>query len=285
MATFKALNIESDDEEDVEIDNTKEIQVEEALKLYQDALKLHSEGPSSYDQAAAAYKALFESEIFQYPESQSELRRVELYGSQSETLSIDPSGSQSDLHPFDSYGPQADFQGQEGLFQEYQEDVTTGYTVPTEENALGTLPQLIHLAQKNYGQFLLESLQYKIKQATRLSTSDQAPQVSSDDITKASLAALDSIVESLDKDDTDPDLWRKAAVVGDLLGSRRIARYCLEAVLEADDAGVEAVLSSPGLAETMAAQQLRLAVLKLRDDLSLLQSPLSHIKKLSLIHI
>ena len=39
MASFKALNIESDDELDDEPDNTKEIQVEEALKVYQTALK------------------------------------------------------------------------------------------------------------------------------------------------------------------------------------------------------------------------------------------------------
>lgn len=247
MATFKALNIESDDEEDIEVDNTKEISIEEGLKLYQDALKLHSEGPSSYSEAAAAYNALFESEIFKWPESQSELRRIDLYG------------------------PLPD---QEDVLLEHEGDANI-YTGPTEENALGTLPQLIHLAQKNYGQFLLESLQYKIKNAADVTLSTQ-------DITQASIAALNSFVESLDKDDTDPDLWRRTGAVGELLGSRRIARYCLEAVLDADDTGIEAVLAIPGLAETLAGQQLRQVVLNLQDQLSLLQAPLSQIKKRNL---
>lgn len=245
MATFKALNIESDDEEDIEIDNTKEIQIEEALKLYQDALKLHAEGPSSYAQAAAAYHALFDSEIFKYPESQSELKRLDLYG---------PAQDQDDLLQEDEGAP------------------VVGYTVATEENALGTLPQLIHLAQKNYGQFLLESLQHQIVHGTDAD-------VSAHQIEQASVAALNSFVESLDKDDTDADLWRRTAAVGDLLGSRRIARYCLEAVLDADDAGIQAVLSIPGIAESLAGQQLRQLVFNLQDQLSTLQAPLSHIKK------
>ena len=80
MSGFKPLNIESDDESDIEIDDTKEIQIEDALKLYQSALKYHAEGVDSFDQAAAAYQQLFESECFRYPESQAELRRIELYG-------------------------------------------------------------------------------------------------------------------------------------------------------------------------------------------------------------
>ena len=52
-----------------EVDDTQEIQIEEALKLYQTALKLHSEGPASFDKTAAAYKALFDSDIFKYAES------------------------------------------------------------------------------------------------------------------------------------------------------------------------------------------------------------------------
>ena len=38
MSGFKALNIESDDESDIEVDDTKEIQIEEALKLFEDTL-------------------------------------------------------------------------------------------------------------------------------------------------------------------------------------------------------------------------------------------------------
>lgn len=246
MATFKALNIESDNESDIEIDNTKEIQIEEGLKLYQDALKLHSEGPASYPQAAIAYRSLLDSEIFKYPEAQSELRRLEVYGPPPE---------------------------QEDGAQEYEGDLVVGYTSPTEENALGTLPQLIHLAQKNYGQFLLESLGYKIRQGA--AAADTSPE----EITQASIAAINAFVEALDKDDTDPDVWRRTAVVGEFLGSQRISRYCLEAVLDGDDGGIEAVLATPALADTLAGQQLRHVVVTLQDQLSMLQAPLSQMKK------
>ncbi|KAI5284966.1 Histone transcription regulator 3, partial [Ascosphaera atra] len=58
MSTFTALNIEPDTDVEEEVDNTAEIQVEEALKLYQNALKLHSQGPAFYKEAEAAYDAL-----------------------------------------------------------------------------------------------------------------------------------------------------------------------------------------------------------------------------------
>lgn len=247
MASFKPLNIESDDEEDIEVDDTKEIQIEEALKLYQAALRFHSEGPVSYDQAAEAYRALFDSDIFKYPESQNELNRIELYG------------------------PQLD---QDESFPVQQE-----YVVTSGENAPSTLPQIIHLSYKNHGEFLLESLQYRLRQ----STADV--KVNTKDITKASSAALDCFVEAIDKDDSDLDLWRRTAAVGDLLGSHRIARFCLEAVLDGDEQGLDSVLALPGISESLAGQQLRELVAKLQDELSLLQSPLSTMKRRQLSSI
>ncbi|KAI5211044.1 hypothetical protein E4T38_01567 [Aureobasidium subglaciale] len=241
MATFKALNLESDDEEDIEIDDTKEIQIEEALKLYQTALKFHSDGPPSYAQAAEAYRALFESDIFKYPESQQELKRLELYGPQPET---------------DDY------------YTHHEEHV-----VPTGENAPSTLPQIIHLAYKNHGQFLLESLQYELLHAT------DDVQVNTKHILKASAAALECFVEAIDKDDSDLDLWRRSAAVGQMLGSHRIARFCLEAVLDDDAQGLDSVLSIPGISETLAGQQLRELVVKLQDELSVLQAPLSTMRR------
>lgn len=246
MATFKALNIESDDEEDIEIDDTKEIQIEEALKLYQHALKLHSEGPTSYDQAALAYRALFDSEIFKYPESQSELKRQDLSG-------VSPE--------------QDDWQFQdEGI---YLNDYPG-----TSENAPSTLPQIIHLSCKNYGEFMLESLQYKLQQ-------DKSNDVSANtrEIAESSLAALVAFVDAIDKDDSDLDLWRRTSAVGGLLGSNRIARFCLEAVLDGDYSGIETVLAIPGLAESLAGQQLRELVNKMQDELSLLQGPLMQKKR------
>ncbi|KAH0412516.1 hypothetical protein KCU90_g17667, partial [Aureobasidium melanogenum] len=242
MATFKALNLESDDEEDIEIDDTKEIQIEEALKLYQTALKFHSDGPPSYAQAAEAYRALFESDIFKYPESQQELKRLELYGPQPET---------------DDY-----------YYSSHQDHV-----VPSGENAPSTLPQIIHLAYKNHGQFLLESLQYELLHST------QHVELNTKHILKASAAALECFVEAIDKDDTDLDLWRRSAAVGEMLGSHRIARFCLEAVLDDDAQGLDSVLSIPGISETLAGQQLRELVAKLQDELSVLQTPLSTMKR------
>ncbi len=64
MATFTALNLEPEDDIEEEVDDTKEIQLEEAFKLYQNALKLHSQGPQYHVQACEAYRELFQSEVF-----------------------------------------------------------------------------------------------------------------------------------------------------------------------------------------------------------------------------
>lgn len=45
------------------MDNTEEIQIEEALKVYQRALRLHTDG--AWEDAQKAYEDLFQSEIFQ----------------------------------------------------------------------------------------------------------------------------------------------------------------------------------------------------------------------------
>lgn len=237
MSGFKALNIESDDESDVEIDDTKELQIEDALKLYQTALKYHAEGPASFDQAAAAYEQLFESDIFKYPESQIELRRIELYG------------------------PLADTD------DSWEDGAPTGPVVASSglDTGPSTLPQILHLSHKNYAQFKLEHL------TSRLETFNVTlQQILSDAVT-----ALDHFVEALDKDDSDLDLWRRTASVGEMLDSKRAARFCLEAVLDGDDEGLGNVLAQPGLEEGLAGEQLRDLVQQLDDQLSLLQSPLS----------
>ncbi|KAF2198231.1 hypothetical protein GQ43DRAFT_434454 [Delitschia confertaspora ATCC 74209] len=241
MSAFKALNVESDNESEDEIDNTKEIQIEEALKLYQAALKYHSEGPRSFDKAAEAYKALFESEIFTYPEALSEYGRHELYG---------------DSLEFDSI---------------FQDDSETGpvQLAGGNESAPNTLPQILHLAYKNHGQFLLELTQHRIRQHG-VSEQEAAPRI---------LAALNYFAEALDKDDADLDLWSRTASVGALLRSRRITRFCLEAVLDGDDELFDSILRLPGLEEGFAAHQLKELVSKMEDDLSLAQAPLSSLKR------
>ena len=237
MSGFKALNIESDDESDIEIDDTKELQIEEALKLYQNAINLHAEGPGSFELAAEAYEQLFQSDIFKYPESQPELRRIELYG---------PVPEDDDL---------------------WQDAAQAGAVVPVGGTDTGpsTLPQVLHLSHKNYAQFKLEYL------TARLETFN----LTLNQILSDASTALDHFMAALDKDDTDLDLWRRTASVGEMLNSKRAARFCLEAVLEGDDESLGDMLSLPGLEQGLAGEQLRGLITTLEDRLSLLQSPLS----------
>ncbi|OCK79281.1 hypothetical protein K432DRAFT_330482 [Lepidopterella palustris CBS 459.81] len=248
MSTFKSLNVESDNESEDEIDDTKEIQIEEALKLYQAALKFHSEGPKSYEQAAEAYKTLFESEIFKYAESLSEYRRHELYG---------------DTLEYDSI---------------LQDDFETGpvQLVGATESAPNTLPQILHLSYKNYAQFMLEVIQYHLRQHNA-TVQEQGPPATTQPV--APDVPLRYFAEALDKDDTDLDLWSRTASVAALVGSSRITRFCLEAVLDGDDEGLETILRLPGLEEGFSGHQLRELVEALQDDLSQMQAPLSFLKR------
>ena len=242
QSAFRALNVESDNESEDEVDNTKEIQIEDALKLYQAALKYHSEGPQSFDKAAEAYKALFESEIFKYPESLSEYRRHELYG---------------DTLEFDNI---------------FQEDFEAG-PVPLpggNDSAPNTLPQVLHLAYKNRGQLVLEMMRHQLQHPGDRTHEEGSRHV---------LAALNFFAEALDKDDADLDLWSRTASVAAMLGSSRITRFCLEAVLDGDDELIDSVLRLPGLEEGFAGQQLRELVSKLEDNLSLAQAPLASMRR------
>lgn len=245
MSGFKPLNIESDDESDIEVDDTKELQIEDGLKLYQAALKLHAEGPPSFDKAAQAYQELFESEIFNYPESQPELRRIELYGP---VIDVDDS----------------------------LDGVQPGVVVANGGLDAGpsTLPQILHLSHKNYAQFRLEYLSAQIEHL----------HVTLGDLVADALVALDHFMQALDKDDSDLDLWRRTAAVGRLVNSKRVARFCLEAVLDGDDEGLNSVLSLPGLEEGLAADQLRHLIAEVDDRLSMLQGPLSMTKRRVLSH-
>ncbi|ORY10417.1 hypothetical protein BCR34DRAFT_515174 [Clohesyomyces aquaticus] len=242
MSAFKALNVESDNESEDEVDNTKEIQIEDALKLYQTALKCHSEGPQSFEKAAEAYKALFDSEIFKYTESLSEYKRHELFGDSLEFDNI--------LHDDLDAGP-----------------------VPLaggNESAPNTLPQILHLSYKNHGQFMLETMQHWLRQHGHLPPHEGTANV---------LGAMTYFAEALDKEDTDLDLWLRTASVAALLGSRRITRFCLEAVMDGDDELLDSILRLPGLEEGFAGQQLRELVEKLQDSVSLMQAPLSSMRR------
>ncbi|KAI1003915.1 Histone transcription regulator 3 [Podosphaera aphanis] len=132
MASFTALNIVPDDQAEDEVDNTKEIQIEDALKLYQVAIKLHSQGPDHYAKAATAYQELLKSEIFRYPESEPEFQRV-----------IN--------HPELEY---------------VDATIAMEMAAARADGAPSSLPQILFLSYKNHGQFILDCVKSLMRNAT-----------------------------------------------------------------------------------------------------------------------
>jgi tetratricopeptide (TPR) repeat protein len=236
MSGFVALNIEPEDEITEEVDDTREIQLEEALKLYQNALKLHSQGPEYFAKAADAYKELFDSEVFHYPEAVSEFAR-----DADEVTVIDQSVPQLSALP--SSNAQA---------------------------SPSSLPQIIYLSFKNYGQFLLERYAHENQPTHDSQPNGNVSNVR--DLIAVCSKALKQFAEALERDDTDLELWRKAARVAELRASERIVRFCLESVLAGDDEGGTEVVEIPGLDEALAAGQLKEVLLSLEDDLSVTQN-------------
>ena len=238
MATFTALNLEPEDDSEEEVDDTKEIQLEEAFKLYQNALKLHSQGPEYHTQADDAYRELFRSEVFKYPEVVSEFAKDELDTGAPESAII------SEAVPLS--------------------------LVPAEnaDNSHNSLPQLVYLAFKNRGQFALDNLQI----SDPLSAKNDSSKTS-----LAGRKAMKDFAEALEHDDTDLDLWRKVARVAEVFESQRISRFCLESVVAGDDAEV-AELELSGLDEAFAATELKEVLGVLKDDLSLSQNVEANLK-------
>jgi hypothetical protein len=247
QSAFRAYNIDYDSS-DSEVDDTKELQIEDALKLYQAAVKYHSEGPQSYQKAAKAYAELFQSDVFKYAESLSEFRRAETLPEYDELLqqSFDPS-SQPLIAPAD--------------------------------NAPNTLPQIIHLSYKNHGQLLLDILRHRVLKSAHAPDSAQETDLS---LAGDVRTPLDYFAEALDKDEADLTLWRLSSSVAMLAESVRIARFCLEAVLDGDSAGVEGVLDSLGIDEMISRQQLRELSTRLQDDISAMLSPLERSRRRAL---
>ncbi|KAG8525765.1 uncharacterized protein KY384_000525 [Bacidia gigantensis] len=235
VSAFKPLNIieEEDVESEEEIDDSKELQIEEALKLYQSALKLHSQGPGFFDEAAATYQELFKSEIFTYPEALSESAWLELYGG------ADADDELEDL-PDDLDG-----------------------VVPSTDGTPSSLPQILYLAHKNYGQFQLDQIRYRLSRIeNNLQLLDDSQ--TNKDINSTAVTGLENLAEALEKDDTDLELWRRVARLSEYLGSRRAARYCLESVVN-DGHGPQNTRDSFELEERFAAEQLELLLPKLGE--------------------
>ena len=175
------------------------------MKLYQNALKLHSQGPDFYDQAEAAYKELLSSEVFSYAESLSETRWLELYG---------------DVELLD-----------DGDDEDVAADLPTA--VASGEGAPSTLPQVLYLAYKNYGLFRLDRLREQLLQIEQILENEDERNLANG-LSEGATSGLQNLAEALDRDETDLELWRKVARISQYLCSQRIARFCLETVLHND---------------------------------------------------
>ena len=193
---------------------------------------MHAQGPTAYPQAAEAYGILFKSEIFNYPESITEFARLE-------------------QHPEVEYA--------DSSFPLDLELAGAGA-----EATPSTLPQILYLSFKNHGQFILDCVRSRLKQSE-----DDPEQVLGERwLDKQSKAAIENFALALARDESDTELWRRAARIGSMLGSRRIERYCLEAAVEVDDDPTVAEVEPPALEEGFAGEQLKEVLSVLGDEVA-----------------
>ncbi|KAI3341886.1 hypothetical protein F4824DRAFT_266585 [Ustulina deusta] len=235
MSAFSAINLEPEENFDEEIDTSRELHIDEALKRFQTALKLHAQGPKHYQEAAAAYDHLFQSEIFRLPESATEFDRAERHAQ-----GRDLSAHLSFPHALDVAQPDTD-------------------------GGASSLPQTLYLAYKNHGQFVLDGIRHQAK----VSQVDGASLLENKQTRAQAQRALDEYSAALDQDPSDAELWRRAARVGAFLSSARISRYCLEAAIELDDDPAVDEVEPPSLAEGFAGEQLRRQLQVLSDEVAL----------------
>lgn len=178
---------------------------------------------------------MFRSEIFRYPESITEFERIDK----------NPELEQVDV----SFPLELDL-GAVG-----------------EDGAPSTLPQVLYLAFKNHGQFILDC----VKARLRLPDSEVA--LDKPNFEYQAVAALKNFVLALSRDESDTELWRRAARIASLLGSRRIVRYCLEAAVEVDDDPTVAEVDPMSLEEGFSGEQLK-EQLEVLDDSTALSHPI-----------
>lgn len=222
------------------------------MKLYQTALKLHSQGPIFHGQAAEAYDALFRSEIFTYPESLSESKRYELFG---------------------------EFFVDDDLENEATIASTAVQTAAT-DGAPSTLPQILYLSYKNHGQFLLDCLKSKASTAAgSLQSNDSYVPFNATSTGSTASASLVLFSEALERDDTDVELWRRISRISDSLGSKRIARFCLETVVDTDESGNDAWPEPLSLEEAFARDDLKDLIRRIEHSLSDSQNPTSETRR------
>ncbi|KAG6295231.1 hypothetical protein E4U46_004901 [Claviceps purpurea] len=251
---FQAINLEPEENEDEQIDTAKElhvsptvilihsaahvnpaIQVDEALKRFQAALKLHAQGQNSRHAAASAYRELFESEIFQYREARTDYERAERYAEGRLDVTV-INGVATAL------------------------DVDAGGA----DGVAASLSQALYMSYKNHGQFFLDKLRDQCKAHPEWKKEVRL-RYGIHDADKV----LDNWTAALDQDPSDPELWRKMARFAGAINSRRIKRFCLEAAVELDDDPAITEVMPPSLAEGLAGQQLKEDLQLLSDEVSL----------------
>ncbi|KAI0489933.1 hypothetical protein F4859DRAFT_172656 [Xylaria cf. heliscus] len=235
MPAFAAINLEPEENPDEEVDTSRELHIDEALKRFQTALKLHAQGPEHYQEAAAAYDHLFQSEIFHLPESATEFDRAERHAD-----GRDLSAHLAFSHALDVAQPDID-------------------------GGASSLPQTLYLAYKNHGQFALDVILHQAK----VSLADGSSLLDDEQTLRQAQRALDEYSAALDQDPSDAELWRRAARVAAFLNSARISRYCLEAAIELDDDPAVDEVEPPSLAEGFAGEQLKQQLQVLSDQVSL----------------
>ncbi|KPM37030.1 Histone transcription regulator 3 [Neonectria ditissima] len=235
MPAFQAINLEPEENVDEQVDTSKELHVDEALKRFQHALKLHAQGARSRDAAGAAYDDLFESEIFKYREARTDYERAERHAN-----------GQPEVSPLDSFAGDLDVDagGADGL--------------------VASLSQALYLSYKNYGQFFVDRFK------DRLGSDPDWKTKSRIDYNKDNgRKVMDSWAAALDQDPSDPELWRRAARFAASMNSGRIKRYCLESAVELDDDPAVMEVDPPSLAEGLAGEQLKLQLHLLDDKIAL----------------
>ncbi|PHH73231.1 hypothetical protein CDD80_3941 [Ophiocordyceps camponoti-rufipedis] len=236
MPAFQAINLEAEENVDDQIDTSKELHVEEALKRFQKALRLHAQGPRARDAAREAYQDLFASEIFSYREALTDYERAEKHADDRPEASI-----------VESFAATIDI------------DSVTG------DAAAASLSQALYLAYKNYGQLHVDTLKDQSLvdpewRNIRMRYASQGKPV------------VDNWMAALDQDPSDPELWRKMARFAGALNSGRVKRFCLEAAIELDDDPTVMEVEPPSLAEGLAGEQLK-EYLQTLDDSTALSHP------------
>ncbi|KAK5098587.1 Histone transcription regulator 3 [Exophiala xenobiotica] len=231
MSAWTAINVEEEEDLAPDIDDTKEIQLEEAFKLYQNALRLHSLGEPHYEEAREAYEELFRSEVFKYPEAAS---------------------------AFDD-----DYADESLPTPTLPADVSAApvVAIAATDNA-NSLPQFVYLAYKSRAQFEVDSAHALYRQS-----SGNDPSAVFEHYGQACKASLLDSAAALERDDTDLDLWKRASRVSDALQTVRIVRFCLESVLAGDDEGEDQIDLS-GLEEAFAQGELNVVVSMVEDLLA-----------------